>query len=747
MYDMIFQKNLALGKIIKLTNYFLFFFRRISTEEEDDVFVNEDRGDQKMKKVSKHRTILFIPGFRKSKKTHSDVLENGNSCEEMTPLRCKDRDTDSVLSKSSDDGDVLLNGSSRTSISSLDTLVSVDSGIDCGQVSSTSSLSSVGSLGHCDIMKGKVSAARGRAPIASPEDDLLLDCTDIKSKKQDNSEYESLTYNHNNSAASFCTLSDNSSCSCDSCCELDSTDSESEKSLQRTPAHSDSDSESDSCNTSGSRRRQRSDSDTDSDSDDDQSEDFFRPIKSSVSDEKLTKSDKSSRPRKKLFGSNSKLNLSLKKLVQSGSKLDLSFKKLMRSNSKLDISTKKEAKTNIKLSVPQLKSSPKRVLPKLPMPTRKVVSTVPKDSGRSFRSSTPVTDSSMSSIKNISSLSFINSSDVTINNSKLMDSFSRPRSDSDSSSCSIGIEGSNIPRPRSDSDSSDCSSIRGPNVPRPRSDSDSNDSISIRGPHVPRPHSDSDSSDCSSIRGPIVPMPRSDSDSNDSISIRGPSVPRPRSDSDSSDSIRGPNVRSGISLGNSIKTIKLQRSKSDSSRKHYPVKSHRLETFESFESSRTNRQIMNNSPALQVRSRSILLNNCDINIDTCKSPMEVRQAMEKTAFWIENNDYDKTPDVSSTESLLQTSRDVTESDLCNQIIGIYFGEENDSDSSLSSSCLDNSMETSAISDENAVSLVTSTPLETNLDDFTMATFVPAPYEMAEAKTRKISKGMYFFPHV
>jgi hypothetical protein len=127
--------------------------------------------------------------------------------------------------------------------------------------------------------------------------------------------------------------------------------------------------------------------------------------------------------------------------------------------------------------------------------------------------------------------------------------------------------------------------------------------------------------------------------------------------------------------------------------------------------------------------------------------MEVHQAMEKTAFWIENNDYDKTPDVSFTESLLQTSRDVTESDLCNQIIGIYFGEENDSDSSLSSSCLDNSMETSAISDENAVSLVTSTPLETNLDDFTMATFVPAPYEMAEAKTRKISKGMYFFPHV
>jgi hypothetical protein len=46
-------------------------------------------------------------------------------------------------------------------------------------------------------MKGKVSAACGRAPIASPEDDLLLDCTDIKSKKQDNSEYDSLTYNHN----------------------------------------------------------------------------------------------------------------------------------------------------------------------------------------------------------------------------------------------------------------------------------------------------------------------------------------------------------------------------------------------------------------------------------------------------------------------------------------------------------------------------------------------------------------------
>jgi hypothetical protein len=86
-----------------------------------------------------YKYVVFFFCANSSKKT---------SCEEMTPLRCKDRDTDSVLSKSSDEGDVLLNGSSRTSISSLDTLVSVDSGIDCGQISSTSSLSSVGSLGH-----------------------------------------------------------------------------------------------------------------------------------------------------------------------------------------------------------------------------------------------------------------------------------------------------------------------------------------------------------------------------------------------------------------------------------------------------------------------------------------------------------------------------------------------------------------------------------------------------------------------
>ncbi|CAG2247381.1 unnamed protein product [Mytilus edulis] len=49
------------------------------------------------------------------------------------------------------------------------------------------------------------------------------------------------------------------------------------------------------------------------------------------------------------------------------------------------------------------------------------------------------------------------------------------------------------------------------------------------------------------------------------------------------------------------------------------------------------------------------------------------------------------------------------------------------------------MDTSLISDD-LVSNVSSTRLETNLDDFSMATFVPAPYQTAEAKTRKISKA-------
>ncbi|CAC5406771.1 DLGAP1 [Mytilus coruscus] len=615
--------------------------RRISTEEEEDDNVFLDEGsDQKMKKTQKRRTVLFIPGFRKSKKT-TVSSENDAPQEQMIVLGNVCRDADSVLyNRSNHDTDTQVKSSSRSSISSLDTLVSIDSGVDCGQIS-TSSLSSIESLGSSyEVMNDKNCKPHGRAPIASPEDDLLLDEAYPKHEK-DNSKYENLTFTHNNSASSFCTLSDNnSSCTCGSCCDSESSDSDSEDSLQRTPAQSDSESDSDSGSKTKSHRRQQFDSDTDSDSDSEQSDQYFRPtqcLNSSILPPQNVATDKNSKPVKKLVRSNSKLNLSLRKFMKKGSKLDLSLRKFMKGSKKTDSASNKGAKSNSKICVPELKASPKRVLPKRPP--------LEWNKTSSLKKSSSVDNNSMILSKNTNTLPLRYSSSLTVNKS-LCDNFCDPCTDSDSSSFS---------RSRSGSDSSG-SSFRG----------------------------------CS-----------------------------------------------GIKLGNSVK--KLHRSKSDCSNKPQLVFNKRLNISQPLDNPRSSRQVVSNSPALQIRSHSMAENHCEIDIDTCKSPLEVRQSMEKTAFWIENNDYDKTPDVSSTESLLQTSRDVTESDLCNQIIGIYFGEENDSDSSLSSSCLDNSMDTSLISDD-LLSNVSSTRLETNLDDFSMATFVPAPYQTAEAKTRKIHKA-------
>ncbi|XP_071158201.1 uncharacterized protein [Mytilus edulis] len=647
------KNTLANRNVQKKKKMFYSFIRRISTEEEEDDNVFLDEGsDQKMKKTQKRRTVLFIPGFRKSKKTTVSV-ENDVPQEQMIVLGNVCRDTDSVLYRSNHDTDTHVKGSSSSSISSLDTLVSIDSGVDCGQIS-TSSLSSIESLGSSyEVMSDKHCKPCGRAPIASPEDDLLLEDANSKHEK-DNSKYENLTFTHNTSASSFCTLSDNnSSCTCGrcgSCCDSESSESESEDSLQRTPAQSESESDSDSGSKTKSHRSQRYDSDTDSDSDCEQSNQWC--LNSSVLPPTNVKTDKTNQPVKKLARSNSRLNLSLRKFMKKGSKLDLSIRKFMKGSKKTDSSTNKN---NCTLSVPELKASPKRVLQKRPP--------LEWNKSSSLKKCSSVDNNSVILSKHSNTLPVRCSSSLTVNKS-LCDTLPLRSSSSMSVNKSLC---DNFCEPYSDSDSS--------NFSRSRSGSDSSGS-----------------------------------------SFRG---------------------RSGIKLGNSVK--KLHRSKSDCSTKPQLVFNKRLNISQPLDTSRSSRQVISNSPALQIRSHSMVENHCDIDIDTCKSPLEVRQSMEKTAFWIENNDYDKTPDVSSTESLLQTSRDVSESDLCNQIIGIYFGEENDSDSSLSSSCLDNTMDTSLISDD-LVSNVSSTRLETNLDDFSMATFVPAPYQTAEAKTRKISKA-------
>ncbi|OWF39675.1 hypothetical protein KP79_PYT19097 [Mizuhopecten yessoensis] len=139
--------------------------------------------------------------------------------------------------------------------------------------------------------------------------------------------------------------------------------------------------------------------------------------------------------------------------------------------------------------------------------------------------------------------------------------------------------------------------------------------------------------------------------------------------------------------------------------------------------------------------------NITLPLDTSKSIVDVRRAMKKTAFWVENATYDSTcgSEDGSPSSLLKDKKTVSEMDLCNQIIDIYFGE--DSDSSLSSSCLENSLDQdSSLSfgtDENAspdeFTTVLTSPqtIETNVDDYSVATFVSEPYQTSKARTRKI----------
>lgn len=630
----------------------------------------DDPSVRKMKSDS--RTTLFIPRLRKHKNTHHE-MDNGLSKREITTSQISALQKNNSVSVSTNDN-LHLSGSTCSSVSSLDTLISVDSGVDCGS-NSTSSLDSVESF--TNIMTGKDSMPQGRAPIASPEDDILLEENVLKNKHKSDSDLGNITIPHNTSISSLCTGSDNHSNSVCSSYDTDSSESESEDSLQRTPVQSDSESDSEDVRKSR-RRRRRSYSDSDSDSDFDESCDFFS-MSQSMNSSTLNMKEKSKS--KKLSRSTSKLNLSFKKLVRSGSKLDLSLKKLIRGSSKSNLKGKQKSDSNV--SIPQLKESPRKVLPRKPPSGKKGLSKV--KSSKMPPSNKSLKNNSLSSVRGFSADS-LNSSNLGAGNN-----FQRSKNFQNISMDSLSV----------------CDHL-----------------------------SQSDSDSGSSFHGSSV----SNSSSSDGIY---------------SSSFRVPNSgRSGIKLGNRVQ--KLKRSKSECSSRQRPVVNKRTNLFSDHDDascnvrqllsnsghdggSRTVRQVLNNSPSLKVRTQCFTGSPYEIDIDTCKSPAEVRQAMEKTAFWIENNDYDKTPDVSSTESLLQTNQDVTETDLCNQIIGIYFGEENDSDSSLSSSCLDGSLDTSLVPDDKT-SPVMSTPLETNLDDFTVAKFVPATSKTAEAKTRKIVQG-------
>ncbi|XP_065930064.1 uncharacterized protein [Magallana gigas] len=128
----------------------------------------------------------------------------------------------------------------------------------------------------------------------------------------------------------------------------------------------------------------------------------------------------------------------------------------------------------------------------------------------------------------------------------------------------------------------------------------------------------------------------------------------------------------------------------------------------------------------------------DLPPDSSKSLEDVQQSMQNTAYWVSNSRYSSQPDDSAT--LIKDKPDISERELCKEIIGIYFSEM-DSDSSLSSSCLENSLDgedSTSSSSSSGDSTCLPRTLETNLDDFSMAVYIPA--KASEAHTRKISSA-------
>lgn len=167
------------------------------------------------------------------------------------------------------------------------------------------------------------------------------------------------------------------------------------------------------------------------------------------------------------------------------------------------------------------------------------------------------------------------------------------------------------------------------------------------------------------------------------------------------------------------------------------------------ESNRRHRQKLR-SPILQVRNKSLnreVLEDATVKMvpdlppDSSKSLEDVQQSMQNTAYWVSNSRYSSQPDDSA--AFIKDKPDISEQELCKEIIGIYFSEM-DSDSSLSSSCLENSLDgedSTSSSSSSGDSTCLPRTLETNLDDFSTAVYIPA--KASEAHTRKISSGKLY----
>ncbi|XP_033762275.1 dentin sialophosphoprotein-like isoform X2 [Pecten maximus] len=848
--------------------------------EEDDVFIEKgSTKDWKKMKLfsSKRKSSLFIPGlsFRKNKKL---FRYKGRELANIGPLS-----EDSLLVRPCDGDNVSI----KSSVSSLEEQLSdqrtdsVDSGIDClhpafmsganpscGKRTAASPLSSTASLPSQSTSKllsdlpsnpkmqkrfsessiysrshsktGQSSKGKGRAPIASPEDDSLLDNPDsdsdcdLQSPPRKPVSVKNSPSAHNSSASSFHTLSDCSSCESD------------------TDSYTDSDSNS-SCSSDGQSCRfdRSTESDSDSDSDTSQCSAYYVPPKCYL-DSSLSKNvSPAVRPGHIQVSGGSKLpsnsvhtncvNTSKNAAKQEKhrkariEKAPLSFfrkrkdKKSSKDSKKADKSLSKsetsEKLFNFRRTATKLfdsshhtedrtcsrsKSCDKLFNSSCNFNTSQIGDmSVDRrslnSSSRSLNSSSRSLNNSSRSLNN-SSRSLNNSSRSLNNSSRSLNNSSRSLNNSSRSlnSSSRSLNSAKRPVNSTSQDVNSRRNSRSQLIKDGRNVKSSGNSVVMENPHVlvnPSPQYMSSQADHSIM---VTPVRESCSMSNLTAGSRSAfsrcnttgSLPRQRISYVDGESSRFTSeepiyheiddlaVRNGASdhyvnirATNNTNMSSFGYVQMSAVKNMQPVTADLGRTMRRSDDRPQNEYcemvgdgplaqneysemyVMDNSINVCDQNSQLPLNNCDkdasacletspnIPLDTSKSIVDVRRAMRKTAFWVENATYDSTcgSEDGSPSSLLKDKKSVSEMDLCNQIIDIYFGE--DSDSSLSSSCLETSLDQdSSLSfgtDENAspdefpTVLTSPQTIETNVDDYSVATFVSEPYQTSEARMRKI----------
>ncbi|XP_060085853.1 uncharacterized protein LOC132565234 [Ylistrum balloti] len=804
----------------------------LTSIEEDDIF--EEKGSNKDRKKmklfsSKRKSSLFIPGLSFRKKLSRN--HKGRELSEIGPLS-----EDSLLVRPCD-GDT---ASIKSSVSSLEEQLSdqrtdsVDSGIDClhpaflsganlscgnrqqtvaSPLLSTTSLPSPSTsklvsdlpsdpnmqkrfsqnsvIYHSRGNTGQSSKGKGRAPIASPEDDSLLDNpeqdsdsdsdsdSDLRSPPRKSASVKSSDSAHNTSASSFHTLSDCSSCDYD-------TDSDSYSS----------------CSSDGQNCRfgRSTESDSDSDSDTSQCSAYYVPPKCYMDTSLSRNASSAGQPGRIAVSRGSKLpsnsvhtncvNTSQTKAKQSD------YKKCKSRIEKAPLSflRKRKNKKSSKASENAEKSLNK--------------SHKNEKSFNSSQAEDKIFNTSQSKDRTCNRTESFNSSRTkhkTVKRSESCDQFDRSYIFNTSQPEGISVhnksqslKGTRQPVKSLSQDKINRNQSRDSRTSLKtdgRFVKSSKSSLVMENPHVlvnPSPKYISNQTDHSIM---VTPVRESLSTSNLTVNSRSAfsrwnttgSLPRQRisyvdgeecrftteepiyheiDDIDVRNGAAGHyiNVRdTNNSHMSSFGYVQMCAVKNTvSANVGQTVRDCDDKCFVPNESSEKS-DMIDNSVKNCDKNSQLPLNRCDydqdtsaeleaspnlpMSLDTSKSIVDVRRAMKKTAFWVENATYDSTcgSEDGSPSSLLKDKKSVSEMDLCNQIIDIYFGE--DSDSSLSSSCLENSFDQdsslsfgtdeNASPDEFSMVLPGDRKVETSADDYSLATFVSEPYHTSEAKTRKI----------